>query len=123
MTQRRLLLALIALATALGLFGLAGAGEGPTREELRSASSRTDWVLPNHSYASQRHVDLKQINRDNAANLRLACSYDFGDTNHLGDGQVEVSVAQADVGGGDNHLVGARLHRRADRAFAGVGWA
>jgi hypothetical protein len=33
---------------------LAGAGEGPTREELRSAASSTEWVLPNHSYASQR---------------------------------------------------------------------
>lgn len=69
------------LIVAAGCCLLASAGEGPTREELRSAVSRTDWVLPNHSYASQRHVDLEQINRDNAANLRLVCSYDFEDTN------------------------------------------
>jgi alcohol dehydrogenase (cytochrome c) len=66
---------------AAGCCLLAGAGEGPTQEELRSAASSTDWVLPNHSYASQRHVDLEQINRDNVANLRLVCSYDFEDTN------------------------------------------
>ena len=62
---------------------LASAGEGPTREELYAAAGSTDWLLPNHSYASQRHVDLKQINRDNAANLRLVCIYDFEDVNRL----------------------------------------
>jgi alcohol dehydrogenase (cytochrome c) len=72
---------ILLLVTTAGCCLLGGAGEGPTREELRSAVSGTDWVLPNHSYTGQRHVDLKQINRDNVANLRLVCSYDFEDTN------------------------------------------
>lgn len=72
----------LALATA-GAGLLAGAAEGPTREELRSAASSTEWLLPNHSYASQRHVDLKQITRDNAAQLRSVCAYDFEDRNRF----------------------------------------
>jgi alcohol dehydrogenase (cytochrome c) len=73
---------LLLLATT-GWCLLASAGEGPTRQELRSAAGSTDWLLPNHDYASQRHVNLKEINRDNAAQLRPACSYDFEDTNRF----------------------------------------
>jgi len=61
----------------------ARASDGPTREELHFAASSSDWLLPNHSYASQRHVNLKQINRDNAGNLRLVCSFEFEDTNRF----------------------------------------
>jgi glucose dehydrogenase len=62
------------------------AGEGPTQEELNHAASSTEWLLPDHSYASQRYVDLKQINRDNASQLRPVCTYSFEDTNRFASG-------------------------------------
>lgn len=62
------------------------AGEGPTQEELDGAASSKEWLLPNHSYASQRYVDLKQINRDNASLLRPVCTYNFEDTNRFSSG-------------------------------------
>jgi len=55
------------------------AESGPTQTELSAANDGVEWLLPNHDYAGQRFVDLKQINRDNAAQLRPVCIYQAGD--------------------------------------------
>lgn len=55
------------------------ADSGPTQTELNAASESVEWLLPNHDYAGQRFVDLKQIKRDNAAQLRPVCIYQAGD--------------------------------------------
>jgi len=60
-------------------FGSGHAETGPTQDELNSAGARTDWLLPNHDYGGQRFVDLKQITRDNASQLRPGCIYNSGD--------------------------------------------
>ena len=57
----------------------AHAGSGPTRAELNAAGINTEWLLPNHDYAGQRFVDLKQITHQNAAELRPVCIYQAGD--------------------------------------------
>ena len=44
---------------------------GPTQAELDAGGESVDWLLPNHDYAGQRFVDLKQIGRENAAQLSL----------------------------------------------------
>ncbi|MGH9856182.1 MAG: PQQ-binding-like beta-propeller repeat protein, partial [Blastocatellia bacterium] len=55
--------------------------KGPTQQELNAApSNAADWLMSNHDYTGQRYVDLKQINRLNAASLRPACIYQAGDT-------------------------------------------
>ena len=71
------LLSLFMSSTALQC--QAGAESGPTQVELSAASDSVEWLLPNHDYAGQRFVDLKQINRDNAAQLRPVCTYQVGD--------------------------------------------
>ncbi len=54
----------------------------PTQAELNAArSSSTDWLFPNHDYSGQRFVDLKQINRRNAASLQPVAMYQVADTN------------------------------------------
>lgn len=57
----------------------AGADTGPTQAELVAAGESVEWLLPNHDYAGQRFVDLKQIGRDNAAQLRPVCMYQADD--------------------------------------------
>jgi alcohol dehydrogenase (cytochrome c) len=57
----------------------AHADEGPTQAELNAAAQSTEWLLPNHDYAGQRFVDLKQITHQNAADLRPVCIYQAGD--------------------------------------------
>src|SRR6516164_4835082 len=52
---------------------------GPSQTELNAAGESVEWLLPNHDYAGQRFVDLKQINRDNVAQLGPVCSYQAGD--------------------------------------------
>src|SRR5215469_6907573 len=52
---------------------------GPTQTELNAAGESVEWLLPNHDYAGQRFADLKQIKRDNAAQLRPVCIYQAGD--------------------------------------------
>jgi alcohol dehydrogenase (cytochrome c) len=52
---------------------------GPTQAELDAGGESVEWLLPNHDYAGQRFVDLKQIGRDNAAQLRPVCIYQAGD--------------------------------------------
>src|SRR5262245_48258871 len=52
----------------------------PTQAELKAAQSATDWLMPNHDYAGQRFVDLKQINRGNAASLQQIAVYQIGDS-------------------------------------------
>src|SRR6266508_2204522 len=55
--------------------------KGPSQQELNAASSNAaDWLMSNHDYTGQRYVDLKQINRLNAASLRPVCLYQAGDT-------------------------------------------
>jgi alcohol dehydrogenase (cytochrome c) len=66
--------------TGLFLFALCSlpvnAQKGPTQAELNAAHNNyTDWLLTNHDYSGQRYVDLKQISRDNARNLRPVCLY------------------------------------------------
>ncbi|HSB08672.1 MAG TPA: PQQ-binding-like beta-propeller repeat protein [Blastocatellia bacterium] len=54
----------------------------PTQKELNAAhSSTTDWLMSNHDYGGQRFVDLKQINRENVASLKMIAKYDIGDRN------------------------------------------
>jgi alcohol dehydrogenase (cytochrome c) len=55
------------------------ADSGPTQAELNAADQSTEWLLPNHDYAGQRFVDLKQITHDNATELRPVCIYQAGD--------------------------------------------
>jgi len=52
---------------------------GPTQAELNAAGESTEWLLPNHDYGGQRFVDLKQITRQNAAELQPVCIYEAGD--------------------------------------------
>src|ERR1700747_1007241 len=52
---------------------------GPTQAELDAGGESVEWLLPNHDYAGQRFVDLKQIGRENAAQLRPVCIYQAGD--------------------------------------------
>jgi len=55
--------------------------KGPSQQELNAAQSNSaDWLMSNHDYSGQRYVDLKQINRLNAASLRPVCLYQAGDT-------------------------------------------
>src|SRR5262245_31789627 len=55
--------------------------KGPSQQELNAAQSNSaDWLMSNHDYTGQRFVDLKQINRLNAASLRPICLYQAGDT-------------------------------------------
>src|SRR6266540_407587 len=55
--------------------------KGPSQQELNAApSNAADWLMSNHDYTGQRYVDLKQINRLNAASLRPVCLYQAGDT-------------------------------------------
>ncbi len=59
-----------AAATSAPVFFNSGAKESsskPTQSELNAAQSATDWLMPNHDYGGRRFVDLKQINRRNAA--------------------------------------------------------
>jgi alcohol dehydrogenase (cytochrome c) len=53
---------------------------GPSQAELNAASDSVEWLLPNHDYAGQRFVDLKQITPENAAQLRPVCIFQAGDT-------------------------------------------
>lgn len=53
----------------------------PTHAELKAISaSTTDWLMSNHDYSGRRYVDLKQINRRNAASLEPVAKYPVGDT-------------------------------------------
>jgi len=61
----------------------AHADSGPTQMELTAASESVEWLLPNHDYAGQRFVDLKQVSRDNAAQLRPVCIYQAGDVRNF----------------------------------------
>ena len=73
-----LLSAALLVTAALARYN-AYADSGPTRAELNAAGQSTEWLLPNHDYAGQRFVDLKQITRKNAADLRPVCIYQAGD--------------------------------------------
>jgi alcohol dehydrogenase (cytochrome c) len=54
----------------------------PSQAELNSAhSNNTDWLMSNHDYGGQRFVDLKQINRENAASLKPVATYQTTDKN------------------------------------------
>jgi len=65
-----IVLALLALPFA------ASAQTGPTQKELNeAASSKENWLHPNHDYAGLRFVDTKQITIANVANLRPTCLY------------------------------------------------
>ncbi len=57
----------------------------PTQAELNAAHNTTDWLMPNHDYSGQRFVDLKQINRRNAAMMQPVAIYQVADTNTFHD--------------------------------------
>ncbi len=78
----RLLRTMITVAIGCGASVAQSAG-GPTQDELNRAAQSNEWLLPNHSYASQRFVDLKQIDKTNASRLRPVCIYSPGDTNRF----------------------------------------
>jgi hypothetical protein len=93
---------------------------GPSQDELNAADARTDWLLPNHDYAGQRFVDLQQITRDNALQLRPVCIYNSGDLTRFPnnplvyDGVMSItigSVTVAIVGVREHQLPGARTVR------------
>ena len=73
-----MLSAAVLIAAGLALHN-AYADGGPTQAELNAAGESTEWLLPNHDYAGQRFVDLKQITRQNAAELQPVCIYEAGD--------------------------------------------
>jgi alcohol dehydrogenase (cytochrome c) len=73
-------IALIAFVASVGLtHHQAIADFRPTQAELNAAADRVDWLLPNHDYGGQRFVDLKQVTRDNARQLKPVCIYQAGD--------------------------------------------
>ena len=78
MQSFRIVYAVLALA---GVCMSAHAQRGPTQEELNTAHRSTEWLLPNHDYAGERFVDLKQITPDNAATLRPVCMLHGADLN------------------------------------------
>jgi len=52
----------------------------PSQKELNSApTNTTDWLTSNHDYSGQRYVDLKQINQQNVASLKLIGKFQVGD--------------------------------------------
>ncbi len=51
----------------------------PTQAELNAAQNTTDWLMSNHDYSGRRFVDLKQINRRNAASLQRVAIYEVAD--------------------------------------------
>ena len=51
----------------------------PTQQELDNAASSNDWLMYNKGYNSQRYSGLKQIDRQNAKNLRPVCAFQTGD--------------------------------------------
>ncbi len=54
----------------------------PTQAELNDAHrSTSDWLLSNHDYGGQRFVDLRQIDRSNAATLQPVAIYQLADLN------------------------------------------
>ncbi len=57
----------------------------PTQAELNAAHNTTDWLMPNHDYHGQRFVELKQINRRNAAALQPVALYQVADTSTFHD--------------------------------------
>ncbi|MGA8223329.1 MAG: PQQ-binding-like beta-propeller repeat protein [Candidatus Acidiferrales bacterium] len=64
--------ALLLIASSSSAF----AQGGPTQRELNdAASSAKNWLHPNHDYAGQRYVDLKQITPGNANSLHPVCLY------------------------------------------------
>jgi hypothetical protein len=66
------------VAAALAQYN-AYADSGPIKAELNAAGEfSTEWLLPNHDYAGQRFVDLKEITRHNSADLRPVCIYQAG---------------------------------------------
>ena len=97
-----ILSAAILVATGLGQYS-AYAADGPTQAELNAAGESTEWLLPNHDYAGQRFVDLKQITHQNAADLRPGCIFQAGDvtpfqTNPLVyQGVMYVTIARATI--------------------------
>ena len=70
-----------AAATAPTAFnsGAKASTSKPTQAELNAASRTTDWLMPNRDYFGQRYVDLKQINRNNAATLQPIATYQVAD--------------------------------------------
>ena len=69
----------VLLLTGMSLAFPSSSEPGPTKTELNAASASTDWLLPNHDYAGQRFIDLTQVTRENAAQLRPACVYNSRD--------------------------------------------
>jgi alcohol dehydrogenase (cytochrome c) len=62
--------------------GIRPTGGKPTQKELNGAqATTTDWLMSSHDYGAQRFVDLKLINRQNAASLKPVAKYEVGDRN------------------------------------------
>jgi alcohol dehydrogenase (cytochrome c) len=73
------MLVAVLLLTGVTLAFPSSSESGPTQTELTAGSASTDWLLPNHDYAGQRFIDLKQVTRENAAQLRPICAYNSRD--------------------------------------------
>ena len=76
MSQHRTCSLLFAAILVFALPSPSSAQSGPTQQELTDAGRSTkNWLHPNHDYAGQRFVDLKQITRANVGSLRPVCMY------------------------------------------------
>src|SRR5215813_511735 len=78
---RRMGTAVSVSATTVLVMASVWAQQGPSQQELDDAEHSTEWLLPNHSYAGVRYVDLKQITPDNASSLHAVCIYQGADMN------------------------------------------
>ena len=70
-------------AAALGVFVMAAAGQVvknyvPVTEEMLLNPSPDDWLMYSRTYDAQRFSPLKQINRDNVSQLRMAWTRGLG---------------------------------------------
>jgi alcohol dehydrogenase (cytochrome c) len=75
-TARRCCVVIAIIITITALPFAASAQSGPTQQELNeAASSKENWIHPNHDYAGTRFVEAKQITASNVAALRPVCMY------------------------------------------------
>ncbi len=64
-------------------------GAGPSQAELNNAySSKSDWLYHTHDYSGARFVQSAQITPANAAQLRVACLFQFGEQSNFQTGPI-----------------------------------
>lgn len=69
-------------------------GAGPSQAELNNAySSKSDWLYHTHDYSGARFVQSAQITPANAAQLRVACLFQFGEQSNFQTGHMRQWLA------------------------------